>query len=117
LEKFIEAFLISGYLLFSFIYLTTHLQRKRSNRYELYFSLFCLAQAVHISTINERWIYLLFPEISPFTQVTIQAIALSLSVLFFLLFVYRFFNLLASKRIVTILCIILGIQAVAVGVA
>jgi two-component system sensor histidine kinase ChiS len=116
LEKFIEAFLISGYLLFSFIYFTTYLQHKRRFRYELYFSLFSLAQALHISTINERWIYLLFPELSPTTQVNIQAISLTLFVLFFLLFVYHFFNLSASKRIVTVLSTMLGLQALAICV-
>lgn len=115
-EKFIEAFLISGYLLFSFIYFTTYLQHKRRFQYELYFSLFSLAQAVHISTINERWIYLLFPELSPSSQVGIQAISLTLFVLFFLLFVYHFFNMSASKRIVTSLNVLLGFQALAMCV-
>ncbi|OAB42407.1 hypothetical protein PGLA_12085 [Paenibacillus glacialis] len=115
-EKFIEAFLISGYFLFSFIYFTTYLQHKRKFQYELYFSLFSLAQAVHISTINERWIYLLFPELSPASQLGIQAISLTLFVLFFLLFVYHFFNMSASKRIVTALSAILGFQALAVCV-
>ncbi|WP_373233242.1 ATP-binding protein [Cohnella sp.] len=112
--KFVEAFLISGYLLFSFIYFTSYLQHKRKFRYELYFSLFCLAQALHISTINERWIYLLFPELSPSSQLEIQAISLTLFVLFFLLFVYHFFNMTASRRIVVALSAILGFQALAV---
>jgi two-component system sensor histidine kinase ChiS len=115
-EKFIEGFLISGYLLFSFIYFTTYLQHKRRFRYELYFSLFSLAQALHISTINERWIYLLFPELSPSSQVNIQAISLTLFVLFFLLFVYHFFSMSASKRIVTVLSAMLALQAFAIGV-
>ncbi|MDT9725328.1 response regulator [Xylanibacillus composti] len=115
-EKFIEAFLISGYLLFACIYFTRYLQHKRRFRYELYFSLSSLAQAIHISTINERWIYLLFPEVSPTSQVTIQAISLTLFVLFFLLFVYHFFNMSASKRIVTALSAILGFQALAISV-
>ncbi|MBP1992975.1 ATP-binding protein [Paenibacillus eucommiae] len=115
-EKFTEAFLISGYLLFSFIYFTAYLQHKRKFRYELYFSLFSLAQAIHISTINERWIYLLFPELNPSSQLEIQAISLTLFVLFFLLFVYHFFNLSASRRIVTALSAILGFQALAVFV-
>lgn len=113
-DKFIEAFLISGYLLFSFIYFTTYLQHKRKFQYELYFSLFSLAQAVHISTINERWIYLLFPEFGPSSQVAIQAVSLTLFVLFFLLFVYHFFNLSASKKIVMGLSALLGLQALAV---
>ncbi len=112
--KFTEAFLISGYLLFSFIYFTAYLQHKRRFRYELYFSLFCLAQALHISTINERWIYLLFPELGPSSQLVIQAISLTLFVLFFLLFVYHFFNMTASRRIVAALSAMLGIQALAV---
>ncbi|QMV41310.1 sensor histidine kinase [Cohnella cholangitidis] len=112
--KFVEGFLISGYLLFSFIYFTAYVQHKRRFRYELYFSLFCLAQALHISTINERWIYLLFPELSPSSQLEIQAISLTLFVLFFLLFVYHFFNLTASRRIVAALSAMLGIQALAV---
>jgi len=115
-KKFIEAFLISGYFLFSFIYFTTYLQHKRNFRYELYFSLFSLAQAVHISTINERWIYLLFPKFSPASQLGLQAISLTLFVLFFLLFVYHFFNMSASKRIVSALSAILGFQALAVCV-
>lgn len=114
--KFIEAFLISGYLLFSCIYFTTYLQHKRKFRYELYFSLFSLAQAIHISTINERWIYLLFPELSPTSQLEIQAISLTLFVLFFLLFVYHFFNMTANRRIVTALSAMLGFQALAVFV-
>jgi len=112
--KFTEAFLISGYLLFSFIYFTAYVQHKRRFRYELYFSLFCLAQALHISTINERWIYLLFPELGPSSQLEIQAISLTLFVLFFLLFVYHFFNITASRRIVAALSAVLGIQALAV---
>jgi len=112
--KFVEGFLISGYLLFSFIYFTAYFQHKRQFRYELYFSLFCLAQAVHISTINERWIYLLFPELSPTSQLEIQAISLTLFVLFFLLFVYHFFNMTASRRIVAALSAMLGVQAFAV---
>ncbi len=112
--KFVEGFLISGYLLFSFIYFTAYLQHKRKFRYELYFSLFCLAQALHISTINERWIYLLFPELSPASQLEIQAISLTLFVLFFLLFVYHFFNMTANRRIVAALSAMLGIQALAV---
>jgi len=115
-DKFIEAFLISGYLLFSFIYFTTYLQHKRRFRYELYFSLFSLAQALHISTINERWIYLIFPGFSPTSQVITQAISLTLFVLFFLLFVYHFFNMSASKRIVVSLSAMLGFQALAVCV-
>ena len=110
-ERFIEGFLISGYLLFAFIYFTAYLQHKRRFRYELYFSLFSLAQAIHISTINERWIYLLFPQLSPISQVGIQGTALTLFVLFFLLFVYHFFNMSASKRIVTILSVTLAVQA------
>jgi len=109
-SKFIEAFLIAGYLLFSFIYFTTHIQRQRMNRYELYFSLFCLAQAIHISTVNERWLYLLFPEIKPATQLEIQAIALSSMVLFFLLFVYRFFSPPISRWIFRSVSIALAIQ-------
>jgi len=112
--KFVEGFLISGYLLFSFIYFTAYLQHKRKFRYELYFSLFCLAQALHISTINERWIYLLFPELGPASQLEIQAISLTLFVLFFLLFVYHFFNMTANRRIVAALSAMLGIQALAV---
>ena len=112
--KFVEAFLISGYLLFAFIYFTAYVQHKRRFRYELYFSLFCLAQALHISTINERWIYLLFPELSPSSQVEIQAISLTLFVLFFLLFVYHFFNMTASRKTVAVLSAMLGIQALAV---
>ncbi|MFC4598776.1 ATP-binding protein [Cohnella hongkongensis] len=112
--KFTEAFLISGYLLFSFIYFTAYLQHKRKFRYELYFSLFCLAQAFHISSINERWIYLLFPELGPSLQLEVQAISLTLFVLFFLLFVYHFFNMTASRRIVAALSAMLGLQALAV---
>ncbi|WP_214626994.1 ATP-binding protein [Paenibacillus agaridevorans] len=115
-EKFIEAFLIAGYLLFAFIYFTSYLQHKRKFRYELFFSLFCLAQAVHISAINERWIYLLFPELGPLAQINIQAVALTLFVLFFLQFVYHFFNMIASKKVVTALSWLLGIQALAITV-
>lgn len=112
-EKFVEAFLIAGYLLFAFIYFTAYLRHTRKFRYELYFSLFCLAQAVHLSTINERWIYLLFPEISPLVQTNIQGVSLTLFVLFFLQFVYHFFNMTASKKVVTVLSWVLGIQALA----
>lgn len=114
--KFIEAFLISGYLLFSFIYFTAYLQHRRKFRYELYFSLFCLAQAVHISTINERWMYLLFPEISPLAQTNIQAVSLSLFVLFFLRFADSFFCKVANKKVVTALSWVLGIQALALTI-
>ncbi len=113
-SKFVEAFLISGYLLFAFIYFTSYLQHKQKFRYELYFSLFSLAQAVHISTINERWIYLLFPKLGPSSQLEIQAVSLTLFVLFFLLFVYHFFNMSASRRIVTALSAMLAFQALAV---
>ncbi len=115
-EKFIEGFLISGYLLFSLIYFTTYLQHKRRFTYELYFSLFSLAQAFHISTINERWIYLLFPQFSPSSQLITQAISLTLFVLFFLLFVYHFFRMTNNKRIVTVLSAMLALQAFAIGV-
>lgn len=115
LAQFIEAFLISGHLLFAFIYLTTYFQHQKKYTYELYFSLFCLFQALHVSTVNERWIYLLFPNMSPTIQVEIQAIGLSLSVLFFLLFVYHFFNTAASKRVVTILSGTLALQTFVVA--
>lgn len=114
--QFIEAFLITGYLLFSFIYITTYFRLKKNTMHELYFSLFCLFQGLYVSTVNERWIYLLFPSISPIIQVKIQMVAISLAVLFFLLFVYHFFNTNINKKIVAILCTILGFQVFALGI-
>lgn len=110
-ERFIEAFLIAGYLLFSVIYLTIHFQNKRSNQYEPYFSLYCLSEGVYVSTVNERWISLLFPEITPTVQVELQMFAHSLSILFFLLFIYYFFKSFSDKRIMAILSTIMAIQA------
>ena len=114
--QFIEAFLITGYLLISFISITTYFRLKKNAMHELYFSLFCLFQGIYVSTVNERWIYLLFPSISPSVQVKIQMVAISLAVLFFLLFVYHFFNTNINKKIVAILCTILSFQAFALGI-
>lgn len=110
-ERFIEALLIAGYLLYSMIYLTMHFQNKRSNRYEQYFSLYCLSEGVYVSTVNERWISLLFPEITPTVQVELQMFAHSIAIVFFLSFIYYFFKSFANKKIVAILCTMMGIQA------
>ncbi|WP_397538134.1 ATP-binding protein [Rummeliibacillus pycnus] len=110
-ERFIQALLIAGYLLFSLIYLAVHFQNKKRNRYEVYFSLYCLSEGVYVSTVNERWIYLLFPEITPTVQVEIQMFVHSLSIIFFLLFIYHFFNSFANKKVVTLLSTMMALQA------
>lgn len=113
--KLVDALLISGYLLFAIIYFTTYFQRKKYS-YELFFSLFCLFQGLYNSTVNERWLFLLFPHITAKVQVDIQMAFISLSMLFFILFVYHFFYLSFFKKGTIIFCMVLGVFAFLFGI-
>lgn len=109
--RFIDALLIAGYLLFGGIYGASHVQNKRKYRYEIFFSLYCFTQAIYVSTVNERWISLLFPSITPIEQVELQMFSHCLAILFFLLFVYYFFKPLNNKRTVITLSTVMAFQA------
>lgn len=117
LHRLVEAFVISGYILFSVIYIAAYFQHKKNNLYELYFSLFCLSEGVYVSTVNERWISLIFPGLHPTVQVELQMLALGLSLLFFLLFLSRFFISVASKKIVFALSLVFILQSLVFLVA
>lgn len=106
LSRFIEALLIAGYLFFGIFYANLHFQSK-SHLYELFFSLFCLAEGLYVSTVNERWLFILFPTITPDQQVNIQMASMTLVFLFFILFIYLFFEIAVSKKIFALLCVIL----------
>lgn len=96
--RLIEAFLIAGYLLYSLVFITVMHIKGKHHLYELFFSLFCLAQAVYISTVNERWLFILFPKIEPELQIDIQMTAISCVLLFFILYLCTFFNIVIKKK-------------------
>lgn len=114
LARLIEAFLIAGYLLYSLTYVTVHIQIKH-HLYELFFSLFCLAQAVYISTVNERWLFILFPKVHPTEQFDIQMTAMGLMLIFFILFLCTFFHMKITK-VLAFLCSTLLFQVILFGI-
>ncbi|WP_313892645.1 ATP-binding protein [Psychrobacillus sp.] len=113
--KLLDIVLISGYILFAVIYFITYFQRKKYI-YELFFSFFCLFQGLYNSTVNERWLFLLFPHVTAKVQVDIQMTFISLSMLFFILFVYRFFYLSFFKKGTIVFCTVLGVLAFLFGI-
>lgn len=113
-SRWIEAFLISGYLLFALIYFGFYAQQKLS--YLLYFILFCIFQAIYVSTVNERWLFIIFPKIMPAEQFSIQTTAALLMSLFFMFFLSNFFKITMSKKIITFLSSLVIIDILLFGV-
>lgn len=114
LSRLLEAFLISGLILFAFIYIGFYLQQKEYV-YLLLFSLFCLSQALYVSTVNERWLFIIFPSIMPTEQFALQMTATLLMPLFFILFLVNFFSFHRSYMVV-FLSILVFIQIFLFGI-
>ncbi|KGR75187.1 hybrid sensor histidine kinase/response regulator [Ureibacillus sinduriensis] len=114
LYKMLDTIVFSGYLLLAIMYFVTYMQQ-RKNLYELYFSIFCLLQGFYISAINERLLISVLPMIGQNLLLQLQLMAIHLSVLFFLLFMYHFFKPYANKKIVATLCLLLFMQAILLG--
>lgn len=115
LSRWIEAFLISGLLLFAFIYIGFFIQQKKY-LYLLYFALFCISQSIYISTVNERWLSVIFPSITAAEQFSIQTTSVLLMPLFFILFLVDFFHIKRTKFITIFLGSIIFIEVLLFGV-
>lgn len=107
-SKVMDGFVFSGFVLLAIIFFSNFIQNK--SKHELYFALFSLAQAIYISTGNEKLIYLVFPYLSNDNLLSIQLVFINLSALFFLLFISSMFRKYAKFRIVKLLVILLSLQ-------
>lgn len=107
-SKVMDGFVFSGFVLLAIIFFSNFIQNK--SKHELYFALFSLAQAIYISTGNEKLIYLVFPYLSNDSLLSIQLVFINLSALFFLLFISSMFRKYAKFRIVKLLVILLSLQ-------
>lgn len=98
-QRALEAFVISGYLILGLYFLGSYARRTQT-KYLLYLSMICLAQAIHRSTLSERLLDLMIPDIDVATLVRLQIPLAYLLTFFFLLFIYDFFKKYTSKKIV-----------------
>ncbi|MEK3888754.1 ATP-binding protein [Bacillus sp. FSL K6-3431] len=114
-NRALDTLLISGYLLFGIYYFLTFFQRK-SDVYQLYFSLFCLLQSVYLSTLNERIFSLVFPNIGIIAMTDLQMFLIHSSVFFFLMFIYKLFEAYANKKVIRLLSSLLAIQVSLYGI-
>lgn len=110
-NRIIDGFVISSFFLLAIIFFSHFIQQNKS-RYELYFSLFSFAQGFYVSTQNEKLIYVFLPNISNNLLLSMQLVLITLTALFFLLFIFSMFRKYASKRIVDFIVIILIIRSV-----
>lgn len=103
----LDALLVSGYFILGIYYAGCFAQRKKAG-YLLYFSLFAILQGIYASTLNGRIIGLII-SVYPNMEVyfCFQIHIMYLSVFFFLMFVYDFFKVYVSKKIVAFLSVLL----------
>lgn len=116
-NKFFDGVVVAGYLLLGIIFLFQFLLNNNA-RNELYFSIFCFLQGIYVSTQNEKLLYLFYPDIPMKVLLSIQLSFISLSVLFFFLFIRHtfHFNINTSTRLVKWIKWILLIQALYFGI-
>lgn len=102
-----DALIVSGYLILGIYFAGCFVQRKKA-KYLLYFSLFSVFQGLYNSTINGRMIELIIsmPKHMEYFF-SFQIHVMYLSVFFFLMFVYDFFKIYVSKKIIIALSILL----------
>lgn len=112
--QLLDISLISGYLFLGLYFLGAYFQT-RKDHYQVYFSLYCLLQGVYISTLHERLFNLVFPAVGLSLLTTIQLYLIHISVLFFLLFMLKFFKEYASRSIIIILSALLSMQVLLFG--
>ncbi|MBS3680747.1 histidine kinase [Ornithinibacillus massiliensis] len=113
--KFFDGVVVAGYLLLGIIFLFQFLLNKNA-RNELYFSIFCFLQGIYVSTQNEKLLYLFYPDIPMKVLLSIQLSFISLSVLFFFLFIRHTFHFNTSPRLVKWMKWILLIQTIYFGI-
>ncbi|MFD2043768.1 ATP-binding protein [Ornithinibacillus salinisoli] len=114
-SKFFDGIIVGGYFLLGIIFFFYFVLNKKALD-ELYFALFCFLQGVYVSTQNEKLIYLFFQDIPMNVLLSIQLSFISLSVLFFLLFINHVFKKHASNRLTKWVASILIIQAIYLGI-
>ncbi len=114
-NRLYDALLVSGYLLLGIYYLFSYFQR-RSDKYQLFFSLLCLSQAVYVSTLNERLFNLFVPNLKVMFLTKIQLGLIHASVLFFLWFTYTLFKEYANKKLVHFLSVGLILNGLIFGI-
>lgn len=105
-SRLLDGFIVGGYFLLAMIFFFHYIHRKKTLN-ELYFAVFCLFQGVYVSTQNEKMIYFFFPQIPNEILLSIQLSFVTLSVLFFLLFINDLFPVNSNKRITRTLVILL----------
>ncbi len=105
-DQLLDSLVISGYLVLGLLIFFHFLISGRA-RSELYFSLFCIMQAIYSSAIRERLVYLVWPEIDRFRLLGLQLSTLTFSILFFFVFIELVFNGRLSGRRKTIPVILL----------
>ncbi|MBU5675761.1 response regulator [Alkaliphilus sp. MSJ-5] len=101
-QRALDAFLVSGYLVLGLYFLGSFFQRIEV-KYILYFSLFCILQSIYVSTLNERLLDLIVPNVELYPLAEFQIPIMYLSIYYFLMFTYNFFKEYANKKIVIIL--------------
>lgn len=114
-SQLFDGIIVGGYLLLAILFFFYYIQHKRAAD-ELYFAIFSLFQSVYVSTQNEKLIYLFFPRIPNEVLLSVQLSFISLSALFFLLFIHEMFRLKSNRRMTKWIEVMLGVQAVFFGI-
>ncbi|AFS79107.1 two-component system signal transduction histidine kinase [Gottschalkia acidurici 9a] len=110
----LESLIASGYIILGFYFLGSFFQWRKLV-YLLYFSLFCIAQSIYVSTLNERLINIVFLDVNFQTLTRIQMVLIHFVILFFLMFIHAFLNNYTNRRIVKILKYSLLIEGFLLG--
>ncbi|MET3576613.1 histidine kinase [Bhargavaea ullalensis] len=105
-SKVQDGMITGGFFLLSLIVLLHYLIGRREV-HELFFALFCLVLGVYVATVEERLVYTVIPELSPFVLISVQMSALVLSTILYALFIERLFMGRTGSRRGTALILLL----------
>lgn len=114
-DRAIEAFLVVGYLMLGIYFLGIYFQQ-RNETYHLYFSLFSIIHAIYLSTINERLLSLVLPDLGIYLLTNIQLTCIHGFVLFFMLYINQLLKSYAHKLGIYIFSSLLIGQIVLFGI-
>lgn len=104
-QIFSEVFLFATIFIMAFYHLIIYLSYRKNTAY-LYFSMFCFAIATRIIVTGSRSILIIFPNIRLSYLLRIEYISFYLVIPLFAAFIYQFFMLQFSKKVLYMISII-----------
>jgi len=108
-ENFIRDSFFSGASLIISIFFLILFFNSKTDRYNLYFSLLCLALTIRGLVINEKLIFYLLPEISGYLVQKLEYICVYSLPCLFILFVKNYFTYNPHKKLLNLISLVTGL--------